>query len=191
MKKILALVLALCLLSVCALAADSKTTGGGTVITEPTEEATEEIKVAASLSDVSEELLNTFAAAETPIAIFSEETKAAVEEVITGEADALELIELKNIDFGLSEEVANALVEAAEEALANGTGEVEKIDMVLSFDEDFTQYTDIVGVITASNEELVYKMEVNADGDLAFELPVTDAQKIAADDEAFIAILAK
>lgn len=180
MKKILALVLALCLLSVCALAADSKTTGGGTVITE--EPAAEEIQIAASLSDVSEELLNTFAAAETPIAVFSEETKAAVEEVITGEAEALELIELKNVDFGLSDEVAAALKNAAEE---------EKIEMVLSFDEDFTQYTDIVGVITASNEELVYKMEVNADGDLAFELPVTDAQKIAADDEAFIAILAK
>lgn len=180
MKKILALVLALCLLSVCALAADSKTTGGGTVITE--EPAAEEIQIAASLSDVSEELLNTFAAAETPIAVFSEETKAAVEEVITGEADALELIELKNVDFGLSDEVAAALKNAAEE---------EKIEMVLSFDEDFTQYTDIVGVITANEEELVYKMEVNADGDLAFELPVTDAQKIAADDEAFIAILAK
>lgn len=180
MKKILALVLALSLLSVCALAADSKTTGGGTVITE--EPAAEEIQIAASLSDVSEELLNTFAAAETPIAVFSEETKAAVEEVITGEADALELIELKNVDFGLSDEVAAALKNAAEE---------EKIEMVLSFDEDFTQYTDIVGVITANEEELVYKMEVNADGDLAFELPVTDAQKIAADDEAFIAILAK
>ena len=180
MKKILALVLALCLLSVCALAADSKTTGGGTVITE--EPAVEEIQIAASLSDVSEELLNTFAAAETPIAVFSEETKAAVEEVITGEADALELIELKNVDFGLSDDVAAALKNAAEE---------EKIEMVLSFDEDFTQYTDIVGVITANEEELVYKMEVNADGDLAFELPVTDAQKIAADDEAFIAILAK
>ena len=189
MKKILALVLALCLLSVCALAADSKTTGGGTVITE--EPAAEEIQIAASLSDVSEELLNTFAAAETPIAVFSEETKAAVEEVITGEADALELIELKNVDFGLSEEVASTLADAAAAALAAGAGEVEKIDMVLSFDEDFTQYTDIVGVITANEEELVYKMEVNADGDLAFELPVTDAQKIAADDEAFIAILAK
>ena len=180
MKKILALVLALCLLSVCALAADSKTTGGGTVITE--EPAAEEIQIAASLSDVSEELLNTFAAAENPIAVFSEETKAAVEEVITGEAEALELIELKNVDFGLSDDVAAALKNAAEE---------EKIEMVLSFDEDFTQYTDIVGVITANEEELVYKMEVNADGDLAFELPVTDAQKIAADDEAFIAILAK
>ena len=197
MKKIFTLVLALCMLTACVFAEEavnSKSAGTGTVVTGDTEgtgeEAAEELQIAASLSDVSEELLNTFAEAEAPIKCFSEETKAAADEMIGGDSEALQLIELKNIDFGLSEEVADALAEAAEEALNNADGEAEKIDMVLSFDEDFSQYTNIIGVITANEEELLYKMEVNEDGDLTFELPVEDAQKIAAAEDAFIAILA-
>ena len=192
MKKIFALVLALCMLTACVFAEEavnSKSAGTGTVVTGE-EAAEEELQIAASLSDVSEELLNTFAEAEAPIKCFSEETEAAADEMIGGDSEALQLIELKNIDFGLSEEVADALAEAAEKALNNADGEAEKIDMVLSFDEDFSQYTNIIGVITANEEELLYKMEVNEDGDLTFELPVEDAQKIAADEEAFIAILA-
>lgn len=166
MKKILALVLALCMLTACALAAGSKKSGTGTVTTE-TEETAE---VAVTLEDVSEELLNEFAAVEAPILAFSDETKAAVDTLIGGDSLALDLIELKGIAI---------------------EGEFEgDIEMVLDFDEDFTQFNNIVGVIVANEEEMPYKMDVNEEGDLAFTLLFEDAEKIVADSEAFIAILA-
>lgn len=165
MKKILALVLALCLLSVCALAADSKTTGGGTVTTEDTVE-----EALVELADAPAELLAEFASAEAPIKAFTEETEAAVEAMIGGEGEALELIELKAISVA-----------------AEAEGD---IPVVLDFDEDFTQFQNIIGIISAGENELPYKMEVNADGDLAFTIPAADVQTIAAATDAFIAILA-
>ena len=162
MKKILALVLALSLLSVCALAAESKTTGD-VVVTGETEEALVE------LADAPAELLAEFAALEAPIKFFNEATEAAVEAMIGGEGEALELIELKAISI-------------APEAEGD-------IPVVLDFDEDFTQFQNIIGIIAAGENELPYKMEVNEDGDLAFTIPAADAQTIAAATDAFIAIL--
>ena len=172
MKKILALVLALCLLSVCALAADSKTAGRGTVITGGTgdEAVAEEVEATVTLADAPEAVLAEFEAAEAPIKAFTEETEAAVEALIGGEAEALELIELKAISVA-----------------AEAEGD---IPVVLDFDEDFTQFQNIIGIISAGENELPYKMEVNADGDLAFTIPAADVQTIAAATDAFIAILA-
>ena len=164
MKKILALALALSLLSACALAANSKTTGD-VVVTGETEE------VLVELADAPEALLAEFAAAEAPIKAFTEATEAAVEAMIGGEGETLELIELKAISVA-----------------AEAKGD---IPVVLDFDEDFTQFQNIIGIISAGENELPYKMEVNADGDLAFTIPVADVQTIAAATDAFIAILAK
>lgn len=173
MKKILALVLALCLLSVCALAADSKTAGRGTVITGGTgdEATTEEVETIVTLADAPEAVLAEFEAAEAPIKAFTEETEAAVEALIGGEAEALDLIELQAITIA-----------------ADAEGD---IPVVMSFDEDFTQFQNIIAIISAGETELPYELEVNKDGDLEFTIPAADAETIKAATEPFIAILAK
>lgn len=171
MKKILALVLALCLLSVCALAADSKTAGRGTVITGD-EATTEEVETIVELEPVSEELLAKFEGDEAPIFVFSEATKAAVDALIGGDSANLKLIELNAISI-------------AEEAEGD-------VSATLHYDEDFTQFKNVVGIIAADDFsfELPYLLTVNEEGDLDITIPAADVAKIQA-AESFIAIMAE
>lgn len=172
MKKILALVLALCLLSVCALAADSKTAGRGTVITGD-EATTEEVETIVELEPVSEELLAKFEGGEAPIFVFAEATKAAVDALIGGDSANLKLIELNGISI-------------AEDAEGD-------VSATLDYDEDFTQFSNVVGIVATEDAslELPYLLTVNEEGNLDITFPAADVAKIQAAANPFIAILAE
>ena len=165
MKKILALVLALCLLSTCAisLAAGSKGAGNPTV-DEP----------ALSLTPATEDMLAKFQAAgedASPLSVFSEENQEAAR-AIAENADALELMELNGASVNPDLYQGGAL------------------NAVLDYDEDFAQLGDALVIVSANGQELVLKPEVDANGDLVVNIPADFMQNLLADANAFIAVLA-
>lgn len=172
MKKIIALVLALCLVSACAfaLAAGSKGAGG---LTGPV--PTEEGEVSAlSLTPATEDMLAKFQAAgedASPLSVFSEETQEAAR-ALSENADAMELMELNGASVD-----ANAYQGGA-------------LNAVLDYDEDFAQLGDALIVVSANGQELVIKPEVTETGDLKVEIPADFMQNLLADANAFIAVLA-
>ena len=173
MKKIIALLLALCMLCACTivLAAESKTTGGGTVVTDDTE-TTEE--PAASLAEAPAEVLAQFEALgedESPLSVFSEETQEAAR-AINANADKMELVELNGIAVDADKYEGGAM------------------EAVLDYDEDFNQFNDALIIVSANGNELAVEPEVTETGDLKVAIPEEFVQNILADDNAFLAVLA-
>ena len=175
MKKIFALVLALCMLTACVFAEEavnSKSAGKGTVVTDTTEEAGEEGESVVELEDAPEEVLALFENSEFPIKVFTETTELAVEALIGEDGENLGLIELNKFNIIADNYVGGDL------------------DVELSYDEDFAQFKNVVSIIKAGDEELPYLMETNEEGNLTFTMPEEDVQKVMNAEEAFIAILA-
>ena len=171
MKKIFALVLALCMLTACVFAeeaANSKGAGKGTVVTDTTEEG----KALVESEDAPEEVLALFENAEFPIKVFTETTELAVEALIGEDGENLGLIELNKFNI-IADNYAGG-----------------DLDVELSYDEDFAQFKNVVSIIKAGDEELPYLMETNEEGNLTFTMPEEDVQKVLSAEDAFIAILA-
>ena len=189
MKKIISLLLALCLLSACvlALAADSKTAGGGTVVvndpivTEPetAEETTEEIAEEAtetivSLAPAAEEFVAKFQAIgedQSILTPFAEATQEAAR-ALCETADGMNLIEASAIS------IDSELYEGG------------PLTVTLDYDEDFTQFNNILVIISANENEFVAEPEVTEEGDLQLELAEEVITNILNDAEACLAVLA-
>lgn len=184
MKKIISLLLALCLLSACvlALAADSKTAGGGTVVvndpivTEPetTEEPAEEEETIVSLAPAAEEFVAKFQAIgedQSILTPFAEETQEAAR-ALCETADGMNLIEASAIS------IDSELYEGG------------PLTVTLDYDEDFTQFNNILVVISANENEFVAEPEVTEEGDLQLELAEEVITNILNDAAACIAVLA-
>lgn len=184
MKKIISLLLALCLLSACvlALAADSKTAGGGTVVvndpivTEPetAEEPAEEEETIVSLAPAAEEFVAKFQAigeGESILTPFAEATQEAAR-ALCETADGMNLIEASAIS------IDSELYEGG------------PLTVTLDYDEDFTQFNDILVVISANENEFVAEPEVTEEGDLQLELAEEVITNILNDAEACLAVLA-
>lgn len=177
MKKTIALILALCMLCACTivLAAESKTSGGGTVVTEPTETTTEEAEDSVvSLGAANEEFVAKFAAIGEGQSIwtpFAEETQEAAR-ALCATADNMSLIE------------ASAVTIDAD--LYQGG----PLTVTLDYDEDFNQFNDVLVVICANNNEYVNEPEVTEEGDLKLEIAEEVVNNIIADANACLAIFA-
>lgn len=184
MKKIISLLLALCLLSACvlALAADSKTAGGGTVVvndpivTEPetTEEPAEEEETIVSLAPAAEEFVAKFQAIgedQSILTPFAEETQEAAR-ALCETADGMNLIEASAIS------IDSELYEGG------------PLTVTLDYDEDFTQFNNILVIISANENEFVAEPEVTEEGDLQLELAEEVITNILNDAEACLAVLA-
>lgn len=189
MKKIISLLLALCLLSACvlALAADSKTAGGGTVVVNPgytggetvtepeaTEEPAEEEETIVSLAPAAEEFVAKFQAigeGESILTPFAEATQEAAR-ALCETADGMNLIEASAIS------IDGELYEGG------------PLTVTLDYDEDFTQFNDILVIICANENEFVAEPEVTEEGDLQLELAEEVITNILNDAEACLAVLA-
>lgn len=177
MKKTIALILALCMLCACTivLAAESKTSGGGTVVTEPTTEETEEAEDSVvSLGAANEEFVAKFAAIGEGQSIwtpFAEETQEAAR-ALCATADNMSLIEASAISI--------------DTALYQGG----PLTVTLDYDEDFNQFNDVLVVICANNNEYVNEPEVTEEGDLKLEISEETINDIIADTNACLAIFA-
>lgn len=184
MKKIISLLLALCLLSACvlALAADSKTAGGGTVVvndpivTEPetTEEPAEEEETIVSLAPAAEEFVAKFQAIgedQSILTPFAEATQEAAR-ALCETADGMNLIEASAIS------IDSELYEGG------------PLTVTLDYDEDFTQFNNILVIISANENEFVAEPEVTEEGDLQLELAEEVITNILNDAEACLAVLA-
>lgn len=184
MKKIISLLLALCLLSACvlALAADSKTAGGGTVVvndpivTEPetTEEPAEEEETIVSLAPAAEEFVAKFQAigeGESILTPFTEATQEAAR-ALCETADGMNLIEASAIS------IDSELYEGG------------PLTVTLDYDEDFTQFNNILVIISANENEFVAEPEVTEEGDLQLELAEEVITNILNDAAACLAVLA-
>ena len=177
MKKTIALILALCMLCACTivLAAESKTSGRGTVVTEPTTEETEEAEDSVvSLGAANEEFVAKFAAIGEGQSIwtpFAEETQEAAR-ALCATADNMSLIEASAISI--------------DTALYQGG----PLTVTLDYDEDFNQFNDVLVVICANNNEYVNEPEVTEEGDLKLEIAEEVINNIIADANACLAIFA-
>ena len=176
MKKTIALILALCMLCACTivLAAESKTSGGGTVVTEPTETEEAEDSVV-ELGAANEEFLAKFAAigeGQSILSPFAEATQEAAR-ALCATADNMNLIEASAISI--------------DTALYQGG----PLTVTLDYDEDFNQFNDVLVVICANNNEYVNEPEVTEEGDLKLEIAEEVINDIIADANACLAVFAE
>ena len=151
--------------------AECKTTGSGTVVTDPETEEIEENGFVYTTS-ISEEILEGFMPLEYVIDFFAEPT---IEEIrgISWSAEDLNLIELSHIEVS----------EDYEEEMGD-------IKAILDYDEDFIQFNEVIIVITTCEEEIVFVPDINEEGNVELWLPSEIIFGIMSDPNSFIAVLA-
>lgn len=171
MKKIISLLLVLCLMSLCAfaLAANSKGTGGGTVIPDAEDEAVVTLAPAPAAALAMFEALGEGESVLTPFAPATQDAARA----LCATADNMSLIEMSGV--------------AVDADLYQGG----PLDVTLDYDEDFSQFANVLVVLSANGAEQAAAPEITEEGDLKIQIAEDFVKNILADAEAFVAVLAE
>ena len=174
MKKIISLLLVLCLMSLCAfaLAADSKGTGGGTVIPDTEDEAEEAVVTLAPAPAAALAMFEALGEGESVLTPFAPATQDAAR-ALCATADNMSLIEMSGV------------------AVDADLYQAGPLDVTLDYDEDFSQFANVLVVLSANGAEQAAKPEITEEGDLKIQIAEDFVRNILADAEAFVAVLAE